>query len=239
MIYLMLQDLQARLGFQFTQPQLLKVALTHRSYHFEHKDKSCGHFERMEFLGDAVLDLLMSEMLMSAFPEVEEGVLSKWRASLVNEQSLSHIASELDLIRHFRLGRSESLQRDNPRPRLLASALEAILAAVYQDGGLEAARRVVSQLFAGRLNDLDPAQGFAADFKTRLQEWTQKRYRCTPDYRLLDSEGPEHAKRFRFEVLVGGEVLGQGAGGSRKSAEQEAARQALLRIEEIEKGEKQ
>ena len=232
-------DLQGRIGHHFAQPQLLQVALTHRSYHFENKPRSAGHFERMEFLGDAVLDLVLSEELMRAYPEVEEGVLSKWRASLVNEQTLSEVARELDLGSHLRLGRSEELQRASARPRLLASAFEAVLAAIYQDGGLEAARAVIQRLFENRVRGLDVENGYAADFKTRLQEWTQKRYHRTPEYRLLEAEGPEHAKRFRFEVLVQGECLGRGEGGSRKSAEQDAARHALSMIsnEEEKRGE--
>lgn len=226
-----LKPLEGRIGHQFVNLDRLTVALTHRSYHFEHKDVSLGHFERLEFLGDAVLDLVMSEILMNTFPDVEEGSLSKWRASLVNEISLSEIARGLELQNFLNLGRSEEAHRENPRPRLLASAFEAVIAAVYQDGGLEAAHALIERLFAGRVASLDPTHEFASDFKTRLQEWSQKRYRLTPVYRLIESDGPEHAKRFVFEVSVDGELLGRGEGGSRKQAEQEAAHQALLKIE--------
>lgn len=227
----MLNELQSRLGHAFQRSELLTTALTHRSFYFENRSNCPGHFERLEFLGDAVLDLVLSEHLMNGFPEVEEGTLSKWRASLVNEAALSEIAKEWNLGKYLYLGRSEEAQRENARPRLLASALEAVIAAVYLDGGLEAARTLIIRELDERVRKLDAEVEYASDFKTRLQEWSQKRFHTTPEYRLLNSEGPEHAKRFLFEVLVDGKVLGQGEGGSRKSAEQAAARAALQTIE--------
>jgi ribonuclease-3 len=224
-------ELEGLLGHRFDQTDLLRVALTHRSYHFENKHKSKGHFERLEFLGDAVLDLVLSECLMKAFPDVDEGPLSKWRASLVNESSLADLARGLGLHKYLFLGRSEDSRREEARPRLLASAFEALLAAVYLDGGLETVRALIERLFADKLGHLSADNEFASDFKTRLQEWSQKRFRTTPDYRLIESDGPEHAKRFRFEVWVDGHCLGTGEGGSRKSAEQSAAGDALTKIE--------
>lgn len=235
----MFQELEGRLGHQFAQSDLLKVALTHRSFHFENKRISSGHFERFEFLGDAVLDLILSESLMTKFPEVDEGTLSKWRASLVNESTLSEIGRELQLNDHLYLGKSELTQRENPRPRLLASSFEAILAAVYMDGGLPAAKTLVDRLFSERLSRLDDQNQFALDFKTRLQEWTQKRMKTVPEYRLVSSDGPEHNKSFKYEVLILGKTFGEGDGTSRKSAEQSAARNALEKIDAKEKtGEK-
>lgn len=231
MILKALDDLQGRLGHHFSKPDLLQVALTHRSYHFENKHSSPGHFERLEFLGDAVLDLVMSEFLMKQFPSVEEGALSKWRASLVNETALGEIARGLDLGRHLYLGKSEDLTREQARPRLLASALEAVLAAVYLDGGLEAVRGVIEARFLEKVRALDATKQYELDYKTRLQEWSQKRFHKTPEYRLLTSEGPEHAKRFRFQVLVDAKPVGEGEGGSRKAAEQAAAQSALLTLE--------
>jgi ribonuclease III len=227
----MFQELEGRLGHKFTEPDLLRIALTHRSHHFENKATSLGHFERFEFLGDAVLDLMLSELLMERFPDVAEGTLSKWRASLVNETNLSAVAAGIELNKFLFLGRSEDLQREHARPRLLASAFEAVLAAVYKDSGIDAVRILVQKLFGESIAHLDSHNEYAGDYKTRLQEWSQKRYRTTPDYRLLQSEGPEHLKRFHFEVWVNGEAVGQGQGGSRKSAEQEAARNALLKLE--------
>ncbi len=226
-----LNEIEASLGHQFIQTDLLKTALTHRSFYFENRAKSPGHFERLEFLGDAVLDLVLSEALMSRFPDVDEGSLSKWRASLVNESTLSEIAKEIHLGRFLFLGKSEELGRENARPRLLASALEALLAAVYLDGGLDPARSTIGRLFAGRLSQLDGTNQFALDFKTRLQEWSQKNLHSVPEYRLLSSHGPEHAKVFAYEVFLQGQKLGAGEGNSRKAAEQEAARDALGKIE--------
>ena len=229
-------DLQSRLGHEFRNPDLLKVALTHRSYHFENKIKSLGHFERLEFLGDTVLDLILSELLMDKFPDVDEGALSKWRASLVNEATLGEIAREFDLAKFLYLGKSEEAQRRQARARLLASAYEALLAAVYLDGGLPAAQALVRRHFEPRLATLKVGEGFSADFKTKLQEWAQRKFRVTPEYRLIDSEGPEHQKVFRYAVTVGAEALGQGSGGSRKAAEQDAAEHALKRIAQTELG---
>ncbi len=223
------EELQALIGHQFTKPELLRTAITHRSYHFENKTRSPGHFERLEFLGDAVLDLLMSEALMNHYPYVDEGTLSKWRASLVNEASLSAKARALQLGRFLYLGRSEEQNREQSasRPRMLASVFEAIVAAIYLDGGLEAARKFVVGQFALDLAQLNVENEFATDFKTRLQEYAQKKFRCLPDYRLVQAEGPEHAKKFRYEVWVNGTRLGEGEGASRKTAEQAAASQAL------------
>lgn len=229
----MFQDLEGRLGHTFANADLLKVALTHRSYHFENRKLSLGHFERFEFLGDSVLGLIMSEALMDKFPEVDEGTLSKWRASLVNESTLSEIALGLELNKHLFLGKSEATQRDNPRPRLLASSLEAVLAAVYKDGGLIKVKELIERLFGSRLEKLDGQNQFATDFKTRLQESTQKRTKTVPEYRLVSSDGPEHAKIFKYQVLVKDEPCGEGEGSSRKNAEQAAARDALIRMGEL------
>lgn len=225
----MLDELQGRLGHAFQRPDLLQVALTHRSYHFENKRTSPGHYERLEFLGDAVLDLVLAELLMARFPEVDEGTLSKWRASLVNETLLGEIARGLDLSKYLYLGRSES--RETLRPRLLGSAFEAVLGALYLDGGLEKVKALIEREFNERMSGLSEQNQFATDFKTRLQELTQKRLHTVPEYRLVSSQGPEHAKSFRYEVRIQDESYGEGEGGSRKAAEQEAARQALSRFE--------
>jgi len=223
----MLDELSARLGHAFHDLKLLEKAVTHRSFYFENRAKSSGHFERLEFLGDAVLDLVMSETLMRQYPSVDEGVLSKWRASLVNESSLADLARNLSLGKYLLLGRSEEQQREAMRPRLLASAFEAILGALYLDAGLVKARAFIEAQFTERVKTLDMDVEFAADFKTRLQELVQGRFHRVPEYRLVSSEGPEHNKSFTFDVYVNERRLGTGSGQSRKSAEQEAARDAL------------
>lgn len=230
----MLKVLEGRIGHEFSRPELLQVALTHRSFHFENRKSSPGHFERLEFLGDAVLDLILSEALMQRYPEETEGSLSKWRASLVNENTLGGLARELELQQFLYLGKSETAQRANPRPRLLASAFEAVLAAVYLDSGLETARDLILRLFLPLLDQLNEQNQFAQDFKTRLQEWSQKKMRTVPEYRLIGSHGPEHAKVFKYEVLIQDKKWGEGDGNSRKSAEQEAARNALEQLSSVE-----
>ncbi len=216
-----------QLGHVFKDIKLLQQALTHRSFYFENRSTSPGHNERLEFLGDTVLDLVLSETLMKAFPQVDEGTLSKWRASLVNENTLAEIAADLELGQYVYLGRSEEAQRELMRPRLLASAFEAVLAALYLDAGLEKTRTWIDKAFSSRIEALDTENEYAADFKTRLQEITQKRFRSVPDYRMLSADGPEHAKTFVYEVYVNDKRLGQGSGPSRKAAEQEAASNAL------------
>jgi ribonuclease-3 len=220
-------EFAGRLGHSFHDSQLLQKALTHRSFYFENRATSPGHFERLEFLGDAVLDLVLSETLMKAFPQVDEGTLSKWRAMLVNEPTLAEVARELEIGKFLYLGKSEDGQRENLRPRLLSSAYEAVLGALYLDAGLEKSRAFIDRQFSSRLETLDMTNEFAADFKTRLQELTQSRFHCVPEYRMVSSEGPEHSKNFTYEVYVNDQRLGIGSGQSRKGAEQEAARDAL------------
>ena len=227
MTYRMTDPLLLRLGHDFVEPSLLQKALTHRSYYFENRAQSPGHFERLEFLGDAVLDLVLSETLMKAYAQVDEGTLSKWRASLVNEATLAEIAATFDLAKFLFLGRSEESQRANPRPRLLASAFEAVIGALYLDGGLEKARHFIDKEFASRIETLDASNEYATDFKTRLQEWSQKKFRSVPEYRLTNTSGPEHAKEFTTEVWVNDSPMGSGTGNSRKNAEQAAAQNAL------------
>lgn len=223
----MFDALTERLGHVFRNPALLQKALTHRSFYFENRATSPGHSERLEFLGDAVLDLVLSETLMKVFPQAEEGTLSKWRASLVNESMLAEIARDLDLAKFIFLGRSEEGQRGQMRPRLLASTFEAILGALYLDGGLEVTRTIIDREFASRVEKLDMNDEFASDYKTKLQEWSQKQFHSVPDYKLLHAEGPEHAKTFTYEVYINGRSLGLGTGQSRKGAEQAAAQDAL------------
>lgn len=229
----MLKELEQILGYVFKNTELLRVALTHRSFHFENKDSSPGHFERLEFLGDAVLDFILSESLMTQYPDVEEGTLSKWRASLVNEQSLSEIAKNLQLSRFLYLGRSEMQNREqaSQRPRMLASAFEAVVAAVYKDAGMDVVRDLIAREFQPLIERLDKKNEYALDYKTRLQEYAQRKWKTLPEYRLAGSSGPEHQKTFCYEVFLGDQLLGTGEGNSRKAAEQDAAKAALLKIE--------
>lgn len=227
----MTELLMAQLGYCFKDPCLLQSAVTHRSYFFENRSKAPGHFERLEFLGDAVLDLILSEALMAAHPAAEEGTLSKWRASLVNESTLAEVAREVQLGRYVYVGKSEEPLRPDFRPRLLASAFEAVVAALYLDAGFPVVRDFILRHFASRIDGLNIQNEYEADFKTRLQEWTQKQFHVVPEYKLLRAEGPDHARTFTVEVLVKKDGLGQGSGRSRKEAEQNAAAAALRKMD--------
>jgi ribonuclease-3 len=224
-----LSELESRFSYKFKNRLLLEQALTHRSFFFENKDKSAGHNERLEFLGDAVLDLAVSAELMRLYPGESEGVLSKWRASLVNETSLAEKAVELNLSVFLNVGRGELQSQAASRPRLVASAFEALIGAIFIDGGWEPAQRFLVETFAKSLREVSATLEYEADYKTRLQEKVQKKTHSPPDYRVIKTEGPDHNKMFFVEVSVKNEVLATGSGPSRKQAEQQAARNALAK----------
>ncbi len=222
-----LEGLQESISYRFRQVKLLETALTHSSYANE---QGCAHNERLEFLGDAVLELTVSEELFRRFPDAPEGTLTKLRARLVSMPSLAEMAAELRLEKYVFLGRGEEGQGGRTRSSLLADALEAILGAVFVDGGFEAARGVVQAVFGPRWPlEVEPPK--ARDYKSRLQELTQRAQRSRPLYRLLGSNGPEHEKVFEVELVLpdGRMVLAQGP--SVKKAEQNAARRALDLLE--------
>lgn len=222
-----LSDLESHFSYRFQDIHLLEQALTHRSFFFENRRRSCGHNERLEFLGDAVLDLAISAELMRLYPEEDEGVLSKWRASLVNESSLAEKATHLELGSFLRVGKGELMSQALQRPRLLASAFEALVGALFLDAGYDAASRFVAERFHETLRHVSATADFEADYKTRLQERVQKETHAPPDYRIVKTEGPDHKKKFFVEVSVKGQVLAAGEGPSRKQAEQQAAQMAL------------
>jgi len=226
-----IRELESHFPYPFDQPQLLEQALTHRSYYFENRSRSSGHNERLEFLGDAVLDLAISSELMRLYPEENEGVLSKWRASLVNETSLAEKASSLDLGLYLRVGKGELLSQALQRPRILASAYEALIGAFFLDGGFEKTEKFVADQFQEDLRNVSASAEFEADYKTRLQEKVQKETHAPPDYRIIKTEGPDHNKKFFVEVSVQGKVLATGEGASRKQAEQQAAQLALSKVD--------
>jgi len=186
------------------------------------------HYERLEFLGDAVLDLAIADLLMRRFPEAKEGALSKERASIVNGRTLAVKANEIGLGDALRLGKGEEKSGGRDKISILAAAFEAVIGAIYTDGGLEPAQRVVERLFA------DDIGGPAAerDYKTELQEIAYRKFRAQPVYELVAARGPDHAKRFTTRIRIAGRELGVGEGGSKKQSEQAAARAALGRIEE-------
>jgi len=211
---------EAALGHCFVRDAHLTEALTHRSSGGEAPNN-----EKLEFLGDAVLSLAMSDVLMRQFPQAREGELSKIRASLVNAEVLARKARELDLGRWVQLGKGEEKSGGREKVSILAAAYEAVLGAVYLDGGYEPARVVVERQFAP-----DVAEHLTAglrDYKTQLQELTQRLFRETPAYTLVEESGPDHEKRFVSEIAISGRQYGRGVGRSKKTAEQAAAMEAL------------
>jgi ribonuclease-3 len=214
------QRLSRQLGHAFADPELLDDALTHRS-------AQARHNERLEFLGDAVLGLLVAEALWRRFPRATEGELSRLRARLVNRDALARVAQDLELGQYLRLGAGELRSGGHARESILADAVEAVLAALYLDGGLEVARGVVERLLGERLAALSPAdQG--KDAKTRLQEWLQARRLALPTYEVVETSGEDHAQTFVVRCAVA--ALGRStsaAGASRRKAEQLAAARLL------------
>lgn len=224
---LRLNELTNSLGYQFKNGDLALQALTHKSYHYEHLVNSVGHNERFEFLGDAVLDLVLTAELMRLLPDRTEGELSKIRASLVNETMLAEIAVELNFQRAIRLGKGEKQSGGAQKPRLLASFIEAFFGALFVDAGYDGARILIEKIFAKRMNDLDLTVHYKDDFKTRFQEKLQGVAKTTPQYVLDSEEGPDHDKTFHVSVKVNERIVATGSGRSKKQAEQEAARRAL------------
>jgi ribonuclease-3 len=217
------RDIEAGLGHRFVRPQHLARALTHRSA------GAAINNETLEFLGDAVLDLAISDLLMRRFPDAREGELSKMRAGLVNAATLAAKAGALGLAGGLVLGKGEEKTGGREKESILAAAYEAVLGAVYVDAGYDAARAAVEGHFAADVAEaIDPG---AADFKTRLQERTQRELRASPIYELVDEQGPDHDKRFVVELTIVGRVFGRGVGTSKKAAEQAAAMEALGRLD--------
>ncbi|MEA2648573.1 MAG: ribonuclease [Candidatus Binataceae bacterium] len=217
-------ELEGILEYSFQRRALLETALTHPSA------VAAGepHYERLEFLGDAVLDLAIADLLMRRFPEAKEGALSKERASIVNGRTLAVKALEIGLGREMRLGKGEEKSGGRDKTSILAAAFEAVIGAIYIDGGLAPAQRVVERLFA------DDIGGPAAerDYKTELQEIAYRRFRSQPVYELVSARGPDHAKRFTTRIRISGRELGVGEGASKKQSEQAAARAALNEIDQ-------
>lgn len=218
--------LQRALGYAFRDNGLMTTALTHPSYGSDHH---APHYQRLEFLGDAVLELSISRILYFELPGVNEGRLTRLRAELVREETLYRIAQKLDLGRYIRLSVGEERSGGRDKPSILSDVTEALIAAVYLDGGFDAAFGLVSRLYEGMITP--DALRDTLDAKTRLQEITQKAG-LMPAYEQVSMEGPPHAPVFTYQVLAGGEILGQGAGRSKQAAQQEAARAALKKIGE-------
>ncbi len=219
------EALARRLGHAFDDPRLLAEALTHRSFQNEHPEAR-AHNERLEFLGDAVLGMIVAEALMRLAPDASEGQLTQRRAALVNERTLARVALELGFGEMLRLGRGEEKNNGREKPSILADAVEAVVGAVYLDGGIDAAREAVRVLLGEALDDA-ASGAVGADVKTALQERLQAGGGGTPSYHVVATCGPEHLKEFEVEIVLNDAVIARGRGRSKKEAEKDAARNAL------------
>ncbi len=227
------EDLERTLGHTFSERSLLLQALTHPSFVHEQTERHLGDNQRLEFLGDAVIQLVVSEALMATLPLDAEGKLTRQRSRIVRREGLQQAAEALGLGVHLRLGRGEEQSGGRGKPSVLADAFEALAGALFLDAGYAATAAVVRRL-------LDPLlvraqrDRRAVDAKSRLQELTQGAYGCSPSYELQGTAGPDHAKRFTVAALLKGRVWGRGVGGSKKAAAQAAAAEVLARLEELQ-----
>ncbi len=227
-----LERLQERLGYNFGDRGILLQAMTHTSYGHEflnEKTLALRDNERLEFLGDAILDVVVSDILLETFPNAHEGQLSKMRAAVVNEKTLAQMAKSISLQDVIRLGKGELQTGGNLKPSIISSAFEALIAAIYLDGGFNAVYPVVRHLFAPLFSEEQDLMSFY-DHKTQLQEIVQARHKVTPSYHLIQTHGPDHAKTFEVEVRMNGKILAMATGSSKKEAEQNAARAAIQSV---------
>jgi len=222
-----LSDIQQRIAYPFKNPELLERALTHKSY--ANENRVPYHNERMEFLGDAVLNLVVSEYLMKTCPDSTEGDLSRLRAAVVSEPALAMIAREIGLGAYLLLGRGEEQTGGRDKDSLLANCLEALIASIYIDAGKGASEAFVLRFFEEAIRKTCTAGG-TFDYKTELQELCQERLKQLPEYRVVSETGPDHQKQFEVDVIIKGEVYGSGIGKNKKEAEQRAAKETLEKL---------
>ncbi len=223
----MIKDLEAVLGYQFRNITLLQQALTHSSYANERWHDGLKSNERLEFLGDAVLDMLVAEVLYHQYPDRLEGDLTRMRADLVCEGALACAAEKIGLGQHLQLGNGEEQGGGRNRPSILADAMESVIAAAFLDGGMDAAVSIVHRFVLDANPEKGPRNG---DYKTALQEEIQRKKDQEIRYELMSQSGPDHAKSFEVAVLINGKTMGIGTGSSKKRAEQEAAKAAYQKL---------
>ncbi len=220
-----LDDLEERMGFKFDKPQLLELAFIHKSFINECNDKNeCN--ERLEFLGDAVLELVVTEYLYKTYPETDEGVLTNWRSALVKGKNLAHVARMLKLGQYLSLSKGEDRSGGRDKDYILANTMEALIGALYLDKGYERTKTFIGKHIIKFLDEII-AQGLHIDAKSHIQEMAQDKLGVTPHYKLIDESGPDHDKTFLMGIYFGDDLVGQGKGSSKQNAEQEAARDAL------------
>lgn len=219
--------LEDKLHISFRNSALLQQALVHRSYLNENPDFELRSNERLEFLGDSILSAVVAEKLYKDYPDLPEGDMTKLRSALVRGETLARIAGQqFSLENYIYLGRGEESSGGRARQSILADALEAVIGAVFMDQGFNVCRDLILRLYEGELEKA-VSSSLTADFKSRFQEVAQSKYHEIPEYRVISAEGPDHAREFIVEVLIGGRVLGKGSGSSKREAEQGAARAAL------------
>lgn len=226
-----LPDLEASLGLVFQDKSLLQRALTHRSYLNENPDLPWLDNERLEFLGDAILGFVTAEHLYHRFPEMKEGDLTSLRAALVRGETLAEFAAELNVGPYLYISRGEEAGRGRARPALLAATFEAILGALFLDRGLDAARMLIVRMINAKTQRI-LQERLDRNSKSLLQELSQGRFKVTPVYRLVETRGPDHAREFTVEAVLGDRVYGIGHGRNKQTAEQEAARAAIELLEQ-------
>lgn len=225
-----MEELEKRIGYVFQNKDLLRQALTHSSFSNEQKINKYGNYERLEFLGDAVLELVSSEFLFLQEVRMPEGVMSKLRASFVCEVALAFCAKDIELGEFILLGKGEESTGGRKRDSIIADVMESIIGAIYLDGGMDPAKKFIHHFI---LSDLENKKLFY-DSKTILQEWVQKKEHVLVTYELIDEKGPEHDKEFTVRAMLDDKEIGTGCGHSKKAAEQQAAYQAILKLKNKE-----
>lgn len=226
-----LSPLEEKIGYTFKNEDLLRQALVHRSYLNEHKQFSLDHNERLEFLGDAVLELVVTDYLYKKYEDLPEGELTNLRAAIVRGEMLAQVAKELGMEEFILLSRGEQRGNEKARQYILANALEALIGALYLDCGYEAARSFIDSYIVAKLPGVIK-RGLHIDNKSKFQELAQEKYRITPTYEVLREEGLDHAKHFVIGLFLGDRKMGEGSGCSKQEAQQEAAKEALEQMEE-------
>jgi len=224
-----LWELEDKIYYQFSDWELLNQALTHKSYAYETSHNVRNHYEILEFLGDSVLDMVITQLLIKNYPRATEGELSRSRSLLVNTHRLARIAREINLGEYLLLGKGEDQSQGRFKPTILTCAYEALIGAIYLDGGLKGVTRVIQthfkKLFSPELN-----QEIFHDFKSRLQEYVQGSFKTIPEYHLIRESGPPHAKQFVIQIKINGKVYGTGYGKNKKEAQQRAAQATLKQL---------
>jgi len=225
-----LEKLSKSISYKFKKENLLKEALTHRSYLNENPSWRFSHNERLEFLGDAVLELVVTEILFSKYPNYDEGKLTSFRAALVNYQMMAEISKNIELENSLLLSKGESRDMGRARDVILANAIEALIGAIYLDGGYESAKKFIERFVMAKLEDV-VEKGLYRDAKSELQEKTQANQKMTPVYRVISEEGPDHKKIFTVGVHLADKLIATGQGMSKQDAEVDAAKKALRELQ--------